>query len=77
MAEDLRLREKWPWHWEILRFGFWISMIMGIALAVVYYPKMGRESLWFLIFALTGLLFVAVYSFVGKKNAESKGITLS
>ena len=60
-------QEKWAWNWEMIRLWLWGPGILGVVLAVWYFPEMGVKAVWFSAISAWGICFAAVYSAVGKK----------
>ena len=72
MRPDDRLRDKWMWNWELLRFCVALPVAIAIVLAVAFYPALGLYSLLYLLFSLTGLLVGIIYGVVGRKVRSLK-----
>ena len=67
-----RLREKWPWNAEFLKAFLIIPSLLGIVVAVAFYPSAGVQSLWFLSAIPAGVVFRLIYGAVGKRVLHLK-----
>ncbi len=72
MRPEDRLRDKWMWNWELLRFCVALPVAIAIVLAVAFYPALGPYSLLYLLFSLIGLLVGIIYGVVGRKVRSLK-----
>lgn len=67
LLKNTKLAHTWPWNKEWVAFTFWLPCLSGLALMYLSQNHYGNHAYWFLAISAWGILFSALYAFIGNK----------